>query len=89
MFDQIPTLKKFCCCISLRIGALILGFLDGFLYIAELSMIYYNVYDESEIKKDETFAIIMHYFSIGISFVGIFVIICLIFGAGLVSEYCL
>ena len=79
MFEDVPTLQR-CCCTSLRIGVIIVGFFITILCIASLVVI---TTKEPEIN-DETVELIKYIYSIATCVLGMIVGIACIIGAVLV-----
>lgn len=81
MFNRVPVLNKFFCCIRLRIGALFIGILETVGYSIEFLLLL-NVEEHIDDFLDIVW---MQAKRVSVVF-GLFMALCLVFGAGLVSE---
>lgn len=84
MFDWFPTLKKFLWCIDLRIGALIVGILESIGYLADFVTTFMMVAKEEENMKE--LDLVLLYLERVFHLYGVFMAICLICGAWMVSK---
>lgn len=79
MFDWIPALKNFLCCIDLRIGAIIVGIFELLGYLA-MFVTTFTVIKEEDVELS-TLGFVLLYLERVFYLIGVFVAVCLICGA--------
>lgn len=86
MFDKIPAVQKCCFCVNLRIGAIIVGFLEVIMFLTDFIMMYIRVKPlYPRIHNDRNISIIIWFLNAIVNSGGAILGIFLIFGAIMVS----